>query len=309
MVDVARRRLAFILAASCLWPACEGELDERGFVRSVERAYIDVHPGWTIVRRRDGVTTFVRGDQQDALRTTELYLKYKESQQTPSAFFSAWTDEQRAMAEARRRTLKTARDDIIPIVKGGNWIRVQDLGAIGPARVRDKIRPWRKAIAKDVFVVLGIPEDRLGYRFASIEEMQSSEQSGDDWLAQAITNLVRAMGDIDGQAIYSSKDDSKLLVLDMKNVDGVSGLVLDPAFRRSMLRRFDLPELGAAVPIRNVLIVFDPADFVTIKPIRARTHQLYDTQNHPGFRGLLRFDKDVVSVLEAANAKNKVQGT
>jgi hypothetical protein len=72
-----------------------------------------------------------------------------------------------------------------------------------------------------------------------------------------------------------------------------------------MLAQFNLTELGAAVPIRNVLVVFDPTSFVTTKPIRARTHQLYDTQNHPGFRGLLRFDENGVGVLEPGSPKKK----
>ena len=304
--SVALHRLVAVGLVAALG-ACEGELDQRGFARRAERAYIEVHPGWTIIRRREGTTMFARGDQQDTLRISELYLKYKESGQSASVFFSEWTAARQKEAEARRRTLVQAEDDVIPVIKGGDWVRVQDLGAIGPPRIRDKIRPWRKSIANDVFVVLGVPEEQLGYRFVSVEEMGESGREEDEWVTRAVANLMRQLGKTDGRAMYASKDDSKLLVLDMKNEDGVSGLVLDVAFRRRMLERFNLPELGAAVPIRNVLIIFDPADFVTVKPIRARTHQLYDTQNHPGFRGLLRFDKDLVSVLEPANPKRKGQ--
>ncbi|MEO1337282.1 MAG: hypothetical protein AAFV29_16690 [Myxococcota bacterium] len=286
-------------------PACEGTLDERGFTRRAERAYIEVHPGWTIVRRHEGQTTFVRGDQSDALNVAELFQRYQQSGQSPSAFFAQWTAAQRALAQKRRRSLAAAKDDVIPILKGGAWIRVQDLGAIGPARVRDKIRPWRQSVASDLFVVLGIPEERLGYRIVSIEEIEQSSTAPQAWVDTAVDNLVRKMGDIEGRDVASPKDDTKLLAFDLDNVDGVSGLLLSPPFRRRMLQKFNLSELGAAVPIRNVLIVFDPANFVTTKPIRARTHELYDTQNHPGFRGLLRFDKDVVSILEPANPANK----
>ena len=47
-----------------------------------------------------------------------------------------------------------------------------------------------------------------------------------------------------------------------------------------------------------MLILFDPDEFTATKPVRARAHQLYDSQNHPAFRGLLLLEPDRVTVLE-----------
>ncbi|MEQ8272212.1 MAG: hypothetical protein RMA76_23150 [Deltaproteobacteria bacterium] len=282
--------------------ACEGKLDKERFRRRAEKAYIEVNSGWTIIKRDLHETIFVRGDQVDTLDVQTMFEDYEKSGQKGSDYFEAWMAERKAEAEARRRTLEQAKSEVIPIIKSEKWIRVQDLGAIGPERIRDQIRPWRQEVAPDVFAVLGIPEEKLGYRFASIEEVKASKVSDDAWMKIGMENVRRIVGEPTGQEM---RMEDKLKVFDLKNVDGVSALLLDPRFRANMLEKFSLSELGAAVPIRNVLIVFDPADFTTIKPIRARARQLYDSQNHPGFRGLLRFDKNVVTVLDSGEDKKK----
>ncbi|MEQ9496343.1 MAG: hypothetical protein RIT81_05780 [Deltaproteobacteria bacterium] len=282
--------------------ACEGKLDKERFRRRAEKAYIEVNSGWTIIKRDLHETIFVRGDQVDTLDVQTMFEDYEKSGQKGSEYFEAWMAERKAEAEARRRTLEQAKSEVIPIIKSEKWIRVQDLGAIGPERIRDQIRPWRKEVATDVFAVLGIPEEKLGYRFASIEEVKASKVSDDEWMKIGMENVRRIVGEPTGQEM---RMEEKLKVFDLTNVDGISALLLDPRFRANMLEKFSLSELGAAVPIRNVLIVFDPADFTTIKPIRARARQLYDSQNHPGFRGLLRFDKNVVTVLDSGEDKKK----
>lgn len=284
--------------------ACESELDEHRFRQRAEKAYMEVHAGWTIIKRKPDETVFVRGDQVDRLDVASLFAEYKKKKQDASDFFDAWMVEQKKLADARRRTLQQAKEDVIPIIKSGSWIAIQDLGAIGPARIRDQIRPWRKKIADDVYVVLGVPEEKLGYRFASIEEVTSSKEGAETWLKEAVSNVVDSVDTSTG-AVEMRGNDGRLLAIDFPNADGVSAHLLDTKFRLSMLSKFELKELGAAVPIRNVLIVFDPTSFVTVKPIRARTHKLYDTQNHPGFRGLLRFDRNGVTVLEPADPKRK----
>jgi len=281
---------------------CEGKLDENRFRRRAEKAYMEVHAGWTIIKRDIGDTTFVRGDQIDKLDVKALFAQYQQSKKTPTDFFDGWTAEQRKIADARRRTLEEAKAEVIPIIKSGSWINVQDLGAIGPERMRDQIRPWRKKITDDVFVVLGVPEEKLGYRFASISEVTESKDGEKVWVDHAVANVVAKAGTSTGAETMTGND-GRLLAMDFANIDGVSALILDPRFRQSMLAKFNLTELGAAVPIRNVLIVFDPKDFVTQKPIAARAHKLYDTQNHPGFRGLLRFDRDSITVLQPAKPK------
>lgn len=295
-------RRFLVLLALVAFVGCEGKLDKERFRRRAEKAYVEVNPGWTIVKREIRDTVFVRGDQVDRLDVLKMFAEYEASGKKGSEYFETWMEARRAEAEARRKTLEQAKDDVIPIIKSGKWIAVQDLGAIGPKRVRDKIRPWRKEIATDVYMVLGIPEEKLGYRFASIEEVTASKTKPEAWVDKSVVNLNQLVGTATGAEM---RTEEKLRVFDLKNVDGISGLVLDPKFRMKMLQDFDLPELGAAVPIRNVLIVFDPADFVTVKPIRARTWQLYDSQNHPGFRGLLRFDKDTISILEPGDGKKK----
>jgi hypothetical protein len=289
-------------------PACTRDLDQDAFRREAEKAYMDAHPGWGIGRREGMVTTFVRGDQIDKLDTRPMFDAYKQSGKSGGAFLSGWAEQQEKEAKARRRTLGQAKNDVIPILKSASWMRVQDLGAIGPKDLQDRIRPWRKEIAKDVFVLLGIPEEKLGFRFASIEEVkESKEESADGWVDHAIVNLAKKVGTSTANEMRGQGD--RLLVHDLSGVDDVSGLILDPKFREKMLDRFQRDELGAAAPIRNVLIVFDDTDFTTTKPIRARTHQLYDTQNHPGFRGLLRFDRQGLSILEPANPEEKKKPT
>jgi hypothetical protein len=290
---------ALLLVAS----ACARELNQDAFRREAEKAYMDAHPGWGIGRRDGLVTTFVRGDQVDKLDTKPMFEAYKASGKSGSSFLGAWIEEQEKEAKARRRTLEQAKNDVIPILKSGSWMRVQDLGAIGPKDLQDRIRPWRKEVTKDVFELLGIPEEKLGFRFASIEEVRESTEKPEAWLERATLNLRQRVGTATASEMKGQGD--RLLVYDLSGYDNVSGLVLDPKFREKMLDRFARDELGAAAPIRNVLIVFDASEFTTTKPIRARTHQLYDTQNHPAFRGLLRFDRTTLTVLEPANPDEK----
>lgn len=277
--------------------ACSGKLDERAFRHQAEQSYAEVSPGWTIFRREAGSTIFVRGDQLDRLEIDALFAEYQKSGLSGADFFTKWTEEKRTLAEARRRTLEQAESAVVPILKSGSWMRVQDLGAIGPKHLQDKIRPWRQQVAPDLFVVLGIPEEKLGFRFASLEEVKESKRQEAEWLDRAVANLDRQIGTSTGAEM---KNGDRLTVLDLDNKDGISGLVLSPAFRARMLEKFGLPELGAAVPLRNVLVLFDPTDPVYKKPVRARAHQLYDSQNHPAFRGLLKLDRAGVSILEPA---------
>ncbi len=296
------------LAIAALAVACEGDLDEGQFARRAERAYLEVHPGWTMVKRYGDQTVFVRGDQQDVLRIGSLYRAYRASGRSGSAFFEGWMDEQRALVRARRRALADAGADVIPILKGSAWVRAQDLGAVGSAEVRDRIRPWRRSIAPGVHVILGVPEERLGYRSASIEEVQTSTHSADEWLERAVQNLAAKVADIGGRSLFAGDDEARLLVLDLDPIDGVSALVLDPAFRRRMIERFGRPVLGAAVPVRDRLTIFDPSEPANVKPIRVRAHQLYDTRNHPGLRDLLRLTADGVDVwtpTRAASARSQ----
>lgn len=297
------------LAAALVFTACESELDEDAFRRKAEQAYADVHPGWTIYRRDADSTVFVRGDQLDRLEVGELWTEYQASDAGGRAFFRAWKEEARADLEARKRTLAQAKRTVLPILKSDSWVRVQDLAAIGPERIQKDIRPWRKEVADGLFVVLGIHEEKLGYRIASIREVETStvhDEAG--WVDQAVANLERKV-DIDRDpGVEVRRDDGKLLAVDLPNVDGVSGLVLSEDFRKQMLKRFNRPTVGAAAPLRNVLILFDPDEFTATKPVRARAHELYDTQNHPAFRGLLLLEPDRVTVLEPGRPKKKPEG-
>lgn len=272
--------------------ACQQELDERGFRRKAEAVWSEVHPGWTVFRREPEVTVYVRGDQLDRLEVTELFSKY---QKAPDGFFDTWRSELQAEVEARHQTLQEARDRVVPVVKGEAWIHARDLGAIGPERIRDQIRPWRTEVADGVYAVLGVPEEKLGYRYASLAEVKSEDDT--DWFQQAIGNLERQMADL-AEGVTLRDDDGQLMALDLPNRDGVSALILSKSFREDILKRFNKPWVGAAAPIRNVLILFDAERPTVIKPVRARAHELYDRQNHPGFRGLLRLEPDGIEVLE-----------
>ena len=182
------------LIASCavvLACACDRKLDERSFRREAEARYVEAHPGWAIFRRDEHATTFVRGDQIDTLDVTALFRAYGERGAPAAAFFGEWTAREVKASEARRRTLEHAASEVLPILKAGTWIHARDLGAIGPEHPRDEMRSWRKEVVSDVFVVLGIPEEKLGYRFASVREVESSTSAADVWLARAIANLEK----------------------------------------------------------------------------------------------------------------------
>jgi hypothetical protein len=294
------------LAGLVVLGACDAELDEESFERAAEKAYAEVNPGWTIYRREDEATVFIRGDQLDRLEIGELWRTYQKSGQGGRTFFTAWKEEARREVEARRRTLAQARRSVIPILKSDAWVRVQDLAAIGPERIQKDIRPWRKEVAEGLFVVLGVPEVKLGYRIASIREVETStvhDETG--WVDAAVDNLERRIALEDDAGVEVRRDDGVLLALDMPNADGVSALVLSPRFRQRVLKRFNKPVVGAAAPLRNVLILFLPDEFTATKPVRARAHQLYDTQNHPAFRGLLRLEPDRVTVLEPGRPAQK----
>lgn len=282
---------------------CESKVDAERFQRLAEGVYMDANPGFGIMRRKGTRSTFVRGDQVDVLDTGPLFAEYEASGVSSSAFLERWQEKLEAEIRARRRSLKQAGGALVPIIKSGTWIKVQDLGAIGPKRVQDSIRPWRQKVATDVYVLLGIPEEMVGYRYVSIEEVAQSKVGGGQWLKTAVENLVAQVGTSTGAELRGG--DGNLMVMNLVEIDGVSGLILDRGFRKRMLQEFNAVELGASVPNRDVLIIFDATDFVTVKPIRARTHQLYDVRNHPGFRGLLIFDTDTVSVLEPARPDKK----
>ena len=283
--------------------SCDQPLSPDVFQREVEETYVEAHPGFSVARRDGRKSVFVRGDQLYTIDTQPLFEEYKASKRSSSAWFDTWREKLDSEAKARRRSLDDSKDTVIPVLKSGAWIRAQDMGAIGPRSVQDKIRPWRKPLAEDVVILLAVPEELLGYRYVNIEEVEKSPTSSDEWVTRAVSNLVKQIDTSTG-AVELRREDGRLMVLDLPNVDGVSGLILDPAFRKRMLEKFPgAASLGAAIPNRDVLIVFDTEDFVTVKPIRARTHQLYDERNHPGFRGLLRFDAEKITVLEPARPK------
>ena len=286
--------------------ACEAKLDEPHFRRKIEAAYAEANPGWTIRKREPTETVFGRGDQLDRLDTLRLFVAYEKTGKPPSHFLDAYIEKERAAATARRRTIEQAADDIIPILKSGKWVDIQDFAAIGPERIRDQIRPWRQEVTRGLYTVLGVPEAKLGFRFASIEEITKSEKTAEAWVELAVQNLERQVGTSTGAEMRDK--DGRLLVYDLPNHEGVSGLLLSPRFRKRMLQEFrDLPELGAAAPLRNVLIIFDSGNTSTLRPVRHRTHQLYDTQNHFAFRGLLRFDEKTISVFEPPDPKAKTE--
>ena len=307
MADSARMRGRAGIALLALVGACETELDESMFQRRAEKVFTEVNPGFGIVRRKGAESTFVRGDQIYVLDTEPLYEDYAEGGKATSRWFERWQQKLEEEAARRRRPLEEAKAEVIPILKSGTWIRVQDLGAIGPKRVQDKIRPWRHEVAKDLFLLLAIPEELLGYRYASFEEVATSATRSDEWTRRAVENLRARVGTSTSTELRG--DDGRLLVHDFSGVDLISAQILDPQFRARMLQQYGKPELGAAVASRDVLIVFDASDVVAVKPIRARTHELYDVRNHPCFRGLLRFDRDTISILEPAQPEKKKPGS
>lgn len=304
-----RRLVAVCLTGLSILSACESELDEERFRRRAEDAYAEVHPGWTIYRREADATVFVRGDQLDRLEVEELWRQYREGEAGARAFFAAWKEKAAREVEARRRTLAEAKRTVIPLLKSGSWVRVQDLAAIGPERIQKDIRPWRREVTDGLFVVLGVPEEKLGYRIASIREVETSTVADESaWVDRALANLQRRIDLDDDAGVEVRRDDGQLLAVDLPNADGVSSLVLSRSFRERMLKRFNLPAVGAAAPLRNVLILFHPDEFTAKKPVRARAHQLYDTQNHPAFRGLLLLESDQLRVLEPGRPETKSPG-
>ena len=292
--------LALLVLSIC---ACESELNKEMFQRRAEKIFTEVNPGFRIIKRKGMLTIFVRGDQFYELNLAEPFIEYEAKGKKTKPFLTAFRTKLESEAQSRKQTLDSASDKLIPIIKSGSWINSQDLGAIGSTKVRRKIRPWRKKVAEDVYALIGIPEELLGFRYASIEEVEDSKTDSEIWLKQSISNLVKQVGSSTGTTLDSAE--GKLMVLDFSAVDGVAALILDAKTRVRWLQQFDLPELGVSIANRDVLIFFDPTDFVTIKPIRARTHQLYDHRNHPGFRGLLRIDRDTISVMEPAYPKKK----
>jgi hypothetical protein len=296
-------RASSLMVAVVVLAACDTPLTPDLFQRQAERVYAEVNPGFGVARRDGAKSVMVRGDQVYILDTKAMFDEYKTSKRSASDWFDEYKTRLDREAKARRRSLDQAKEEVIPILKSGVWIRVQDLGAIGPRSVQDQIRPWRKELAEDVYILLGVPEELLGYRYVSIHELETSQTNADEWLTRAISNLTKKVSTATGSSELR-RDDGHLLVLDLPNTDGVSALILDPAFRKQMLKTFAIASVGASVPNRDVLILFDPEEFVAVKPIRARTHALYDERNHPGFRGLLRFDAEKITILEPARPQN-----
>jgi hypothetical protein len=301
--------MAFVAfaALAAFAASCESDLDPSAFQRKVEQTFVEANPGFGVLRRDKDKSTFARGDQTYSLDVSALYGEYKASKKGGGAFLSSYGERLSADAKERRRSLEQAREDVIPIVKSGAWIRVQDVGAIGPPSTQEQLRPWRKELGPDLFVILGVPEKLLGYRYVSIHEVKSATVTEQIWLDRATANLARRSKDVLDKAVDVHGSDKRLLVSEIDGQEGVSALVLDRAFRQKLLNRFNKDELGAALPTRDVLMVFDSSDFVATKPARSRAHQLFDTQNHAGFRGLIRFDKDLIAILESGkpDAKEK----
>jgi hypothetical protein len=133
--------------------------------------------------------------------------------------------------------------------------------------------------------------------------VKDSKDSVEVWLDRAVQNLRSRVATSTGSEIRGGNN--RLLVYDLSGNENISALIFDPSFRQKMLEKFGRDELGAAAPIRNVLVIFDQGELTAVKPVRARAHQLYDTQNHPAFRGLLKFDKTSISILEPAKPEEK----
>lgn len=284
---------------------CDRPMDAPAFRRAIERSYLDVHPGWTLARRKDGETWFVRGDQIDRLKVVELFAAY-EAQKKPAKFIDEWRQAAEARRAARRRSLGQASTSLLPMIKSEDWLKYQELGAIGPAHLRDRIRPWRQPLSGGLYVLLGVPEGDTGIRYASIQEVESSTVAGAKWLERASAYVYARYKDVEPASLHGK--DGTLRVLQFGPAEGISALVLSPRFRRRVLGRFGQATVGVAIPTRDHLTVFDAKDFVTLKPIRVRTHALYDAKNYPAFRGLLRMDQNGVSILEPAHPEKKSKG-
>lgn len=297
MVRACVRALVLLLAPGLVLggAGCRKPLDADAFRRQAEAVYVDTHPGFTVFHRDGAVTTFVRGDQLDRLDTAPLLETYQRSGESAGEYFEKFRAAEEAEAKARRRTVARAKGEVVPVLKSGTWVQRQDAGAIGPRDLQDRIRPWRKQIAPELFVILGVPEAGLGLRVASNEEVQAAGVAADELVAEAVANLVRRVGTSTGAELRDPA--GRLLVIRWAGPEAVSGVILDPGFRGRMLEKFGKDSLGAAVPNRDALIVFDADDFTTVKPIRADAHQRYDSQNHPAFRELLRFDRNGVAGL------------
>ncbi|MBI4821943.1 MAG: hypothetical protein HY791_37140 [Deltaproteobacteria bacterium] len=287
--------LLFLVASGCQPP-----LDANLFQKRAEKIFVDVNPGFGIARREGMKTTFVRGDQVFALDAGPAFAEYQAKKQPASDFFEAWQRRLEDEAKGRKRSLEQAAADIVPIIKSGKWINVQDLGAIGPKSLQDQIRPWRKKVAEDVFVLMGVPEPLLGYRYVSLHEINESKKPDSEWLDRSIANLAARIGTSTGAELRA--DDGRLLVIDYAGTEGAAALILDKGFRSRVLAAFNKTEVGAAIPNRDVLVLFDHEDFVAVKPVRARAHQMYQERNHPAFRGLLRISADGLAIFEAADA-------
>jgi len=291
------KRIALVLVLAA---ACDRPLTPDQFQVRAERVFNEVNPGFGVGRREHAKSIMVRGDQVHVIKTEPLFAEYKASGESSGDFLDGWRVKLEAESKERHRSLVQSTRTLVPIIKSGAWVRVQDVGAIAPKNVQDQIRPWRKQIAPDVFVVLGVPEQLLGHRYASIAEIASSTTTADVWVERAVANIVRKVGTATG-GVELERDDGRLMVFDMPNEENVASLILDKGFRAKMIAKFNLPSLGAVVPNRDVLIIFDTEDFVTIKPIRARAHEYHDERNHPGFRGILRFDESSITVMEVAH--------
>lgn len=292
------------LSCCLLQPGCQSEYkSEKAFRRALEDAYVDVHPGWRIRGRDEGKTYFVRMDQLDDIDVSNLWSQYQATADR-TEFLARWKAEKKREYDALRRNLSDHAKDVFPLLKSEKWVRRRDLGAIGPARKIAKIRPWRHELIPGVFVVLGLEEGKRGVRYASMAEVEATDLDHEAWVRRATENLQRILKpEVMQDEAYSGvemKISGQLRALDLVNATGVSGLLLQPSFRKAMLDRFEAEELGAAVPIRDVLIVFRLGDFTILKPVRNRTIRLHDTQNHPAFRGLLKFDAERIAVLEPA---------
>ncbi len=298
------RPLAATLALALLVVGCARTLDEKELQRAAEKLFVEVNTGFSVAKREPGKSRLVRGDQVYTLDVAALHDGYLASKQSGGDFLDDYRARLVAEAAARRVTVDKAGARLWPYVKGGVWVRAQDMGAIGPPSVQQQLRPWRQPLAEDVFVVLGVSEALFGTRYLTQAELATSPTSGEKWVEAAVKNLAAAVDTATGSVELRAAD-GRLLVLDMPNLDGVSGLVLDRGFREKMLARFGLPSLGASVPNRDVLILFDPDDVSTRRPVRARTHQLHDERNHPGFRGLLRLSREGLAVLEPAHPEKE----
>jgi hypothetical protein len=127
------RPLAATLALALLVVGCSRTLDEKELQRAAERLFVEVNTGFSVAKREPGKSRLVRGDQVYTLDVAALHDAYLASKQSGGDFLDDYRARLVAEAASRRVTVDKAGARLWPYVKGGVWVRAQDMGAIGPA--------------------------------------------------------------------------------------------------------------------------------------------------------------------------------